>query len=531
MKQAPFVTDIETPFPSGKILVSKTDLTSLITYANDAFVELSGYAVDELVGSAHNMVRHPDMPAVVFRDMWETLKAGRPWRGVVKNRRKDGGFYWVDALVVPIRKGGQPVGYMSVRTEPKREAVDEAARLYRSLRQSGATFSSRPPLLRRASMAAVGGSALAAMAALFIAQTLLVAFHGTTTASLALGVFGVVLCALLAAYGARCISRPLRTAVKVFQRIAEGRLDNVVDVAGRSEVGSVFAELAAMQVQLRVVVDEIRLAETAVAQRSHELDTALGELTSRSRKQQDSVIGVTSAMEEVSVSISEVAHSAGVADKTTREVGEIIDAGERNMAQSLASADSVVDAMAQTNSTIAELSRAIGEIGQITQVIKAIAGQTNLLALNAAIEAARAGESGRGFAVVADEVRSLAERTAVSTEQIASMIGSVQASTENTVQAMQNTAAAVTSVREHLTATGESFGRIVSTNSDVLTQTSQIALATREQSVAGEDIARNMERIATVIDDNVRTAGEVKHATSELLARADALHGIVRFFD
>ncbi|HET7774776.1 MAG TPA: PAS domain-containing protein, partial [Azospira sp.] len=112
------VINQEAPFPKNQYLVSKTDLKGVITYANQAFVEISGFSRDELIGASHNLVRHPDMPSQAFADLWQTVKSGNPWRGLVKNRAKDGGFYWVEAFVVPVAKNGKTVGYMSVRTEP-----------------------------------------------------------------------------------------------------------------------------------------------------------------------------------------------------------------------------------------------------------------------------------------------------------------------------------------------------------------------------------------------------------------------------
>src|SRR5664279_3299694 len=102
MKNNQPVTSVEHFLPAGKIIVSKTDLKGLVTYANDAFVELSGFGRDELLGHSHNIVRHPDMPVEAFADLWDTVGAGRPWRGVVKNRCKNGDFYWVNALVIPV---------------------------------------------------------------------------------------------------------------------------------------------------------------------------------------------------------------------------------------------------------------------------------------------------------------------------------------------------------------------------------------------------------------------------------------------
>jgi len=129
------VNQHEYPFPEGETLVSTTDLQGRILYCNAAFIEVSGYVRQELLGQPHNLIRHPDMPEEAFRDMWDTIQRGFPWSGLVKNRRKDGSFYWVMANVTPlIDAGGKVTGYMSVRTQPERTAVDGAEKLYARMR-------------------------------------------------------------------------------------------------------------------------------------------------------------------------------------------------------------------------------------------------------------------------------------------------------------------------------------------------------------------------------------------------------------
>jgi|JI6StandDraft_1071083.scaffolds.fasta_scaffold40724_2 aerotaxis receptor len=137
MKNNQPVTQREALFPPNKFLVSRTDLKGMITYANEAFVEISGFSRDELLGSSHNVVRHPDMPEAAFRDLWATVKAGLPWRGMVKNRCKNGDFYWVEAFVVPLKKDGRITGYQSVRTPAAREKRVAAEMAYAKAGQKG----------------------------------------------------------------------------------------------------------------------------------------------------------------------------------------------------------------------------------------------------------------------------------------------------------------------------------------------------------------------------------------------------------
>lgn len=126
-------TDVEVPFPDGRLIVSRVDPRGIITHANEAFVEMSGYTYDELVGAPHHILRHPDMPRAAFADLWVTLAAGRKWHGYVKNLRKDGAFYWVYATAVPNVRQGVVAGYTSVRRKPSRARITELAAEYRRL--------------------------------------------------------------------------------------------------------------------------------------------------------------------------------------------------------------------------------------------------------------------------------------------------------------------------------------------------------------------------------------------------------------
>ncbi|HET8869989.1 MAG TPA: PAS domain-containing protein, partial [Aquabacterium sp.] len=132
------VTQVERELAPGEYIVSKTDLKGRITYVNRPFIEISGYSATELIGKAHNIIRHPDMPPEAFDDMWRTLQAGKAWRGLVKNRCKNGDHYWVEANANPIWENGQIVGYMSLRSRPSRAQIQAAEDFYRQLRESRA---------------------------------------------------------------------------------------------------------------------------------------------------------------------------------------------------------------------------------------------------------------------------------------------------------------------------------------------------------------------------------------------------------
>ena len=126
-----YYSDWEVPYPEGLLIVSRTDLHGVITHANNAFVELSGYSRDELIGASHYVLRNTDMPKRVFADLWQTIHAGETWYGYVKNLRKDGAYYWVYATVVPNVRNGAVVGYTSVRRQPARARIEEVVSVYR----------------------------------------------------------------------------------------------------------------------------------------------------------------------------------------------------------------------------------------------------------------------------------------------------------------------------------------------------------------------------------------------------------------
>ncbi len=127
------IVDHEVPYPEGKLIVSRTDTKGIITHANQAFVDMSGYSQDELIGQNHYILRHPDMPTVAFTGLWETIEAGNKWHGYVKNLRKDGAYYWVKATVIPNIRNGKVVGYTSVRRKPSRSKISESEALYKTL--------------------------------------------------------------------------------------------------------------------------------------------------------------------------------------------------------------------------------------------------------------------------------------------------------------------------------------------------------------------------------------------------------------
>ena len=270
------VSQKEQPFPQGRMLVSSTDAKGRITYANAAFVALSGYTYEELLGQPHNLIRHPDMPAEAFRDLWATVDQGRCWQGVVKNRRKNGDHYWVVANVTPVRRGEEIVGYMSVRTEPTRAQVEAAEALYARMRaeaergrllvalREGRLVHCRP-LGRlwdfaRAQGRRWGADGLAALLA--TVGTGVLASQAPPLVWLPAGWAAAAGCWWLAH---RRRENALTSVEKDASRLASGDLVHMPAIGGDDSLGRLQLSLAQIRVNFRTAISDVR-AEVAHVQ-------------------------------------------------------------------------------------------------------------------------------------------------------------------------------------------------------------------------------------------------------------------------
>lgn len=253
------VTDHEVKLRNGQELVTKTDLKGIITYTNPAFVEVSGFSEAELVGKNHNVVRHPDMPVEAFKDLWDTLKLGRPWNKLVKNRCKNGDYYWVKANVTPVYRNGDIVEYMSVRTRPTQDEIDASAKLYAALKKKEAKL---PPVtnvvaksLKKAMVQSISISALTA-----IAITGIVVASGNSGWALEIGpVVGFI---MLATFMYRLMNReviqPLQTSLGHMQDISEGHYLENIDIERSGEIGEVLRSIKKLGIKLGFEVNDAK---------------------------------------------------------------------------------------------------------------------------------------------------------------------------------------------------------------------------------------------------------------------------------
>ena len=417
------VSSQEFPFPKGQTLVSTTDTKGRILYCNQAFIEVSGYEKEELLGQPHNIVRHPDMPEEAYRDMWETIASGRPWSAAVKNRRKNGDHYWVMANATPLLENGQPIGYMSVRTEATREQIAVAEQLYATMRaekESGRlvhtfkngrlikrTLSGRLAEMTRLSLA--GKMLMVLFALVLFGQGIntVVPTDGVLMTALNLG----VKLALLGGfwyYLKHLITAPLDELIRAANNLAAGDLTQTVERNRSDQLGELQTALSQLAVNLRSVVRDARTQSAAMVVGTAEIARGNLDLSQRTEAQASNLEQTAASMEEITGTVRQSAESARRASELSAQARSIAERGSE-----------AVNDVGNTMRAIQESSRRIGEI---TQVIDSIAFQTNILALNAAVEAARAGEQGRGFAVVASEVRTLAQRTSTAAREVKTLI-------------------------------------------------------------------------------------------------------------
>lgn len=505
--------------PQHYRLISSTDKRGVITHCNDEFVEVSGFSSDELIGKNHNIVRHPDMPPGVFREMWDTLSAGNIWMGLVKNRRKNGDHYWVSAFVTPVFENSQITGYESVRVPALPDEIARAEYRYERLREGKSSTSTGE------------------LAVHYMKNYLPFIVMGLITVAALFATTGVLPAVIAAAGFALCsfwMASKIKGDWQALIDISPDSYSNPVvsqtyfaDFGNRSRAKLVLGcELARSRTALARIQDAAAGLDT-IANTTHQQ----AEITSTAVVQQNEATqNIASAVNEMSQAIQSVSERVDMNADSARSASKNVEAGNQKADEALSAIMALKEAVSSISVTVQELAQSTNDIGEAASLISTIAEQTNLLALNAAIEAARAGEQGRGFAVVADEVRSLASKTRESTDKIHNIIHVLAERSERAVRVSNDGMASAeqgTAIVEDTRKTLADINQAVSVIAD---QTFEMASAVEQQSSVAEHINQQVVEIADGAKDTQRASESSLDASQRLRKTVNEVHSVITRF-
>jgi methyl-accepting chemotaxis protein len=518
-----------------KVRTDIMNITSIVSYAdkkgdilsvNEKFLEVSKYPEEELIGFGHNTTRHPDMPKSVFKDMWSTIGRGGIFRGVVKNRAKDGSPYYVDAVIAPILgENGKPERYLGVRYDITEQEIERqnargiidainAAYAYIEFDLDAKVLTANANFLQ-----ALGYGRIEEIAGKHHQMFVEPAFAASPEYT---------------QFWARLNAGESVTGE--FKRV--GKAGNEVWIQAtyapvKDEMGRIFkfikiASDVTKVVEMRAETERFKLKLADDFER--DVLAVVNIVSSSSTELRASAQGMAAATEETTRQAEVVAAASEQATRNVQTVAssaEELTASIREIAARAAEASQIsqgaVKQASSTSETMAKLGVSSQEIGQVVKVITSIAQQTNLLALNATIEAARAGEAGKGFAVVANEVKELARQTAKATEEIGDKIAGVQADTSLAVAAIKEIGAVIDKMNEISTTIA---GAVEEQNA----ATGEISRNVGEAARGTAEVSSNIASITQVAQEVGQTAEAINEASSQLSVESERLNLAVSEF-
>ena len=508
------VTTSEHVLQDGDTLLSATDLKGNIIYANDAFLLACGYSFEELQQQPHNIIRHPETPAILFEDMWNTLKHGASWTAVVKNRCKNGDFYWVRANASPILAGGKTIGYLSVRTKPTGQETQAQQALYDLLNggaqhlqvRRGYVFPkgwrawwSHLHFVSVTTKLYTGGIAMLLWALALAASA---AWGGDRTVVGVMAACWMVCATTGMLWMGRRLVWPLHAVLRQARQVASGESAQSLFLERRDELGSLMRSVEQAGLNMRSLVSDIEGKAEQVSACAGALQKGNVQLAQRTQQASSDLEQAAEALAQLGQTIS---GTQGLAESAMLQARE----GVQGVTQGQACVDQLVQSMQGIEASSKKVADIVG-------LIDGIAFQTNLLALNAAVEAARAGEHGKGFAVVAAEVRKLSQQSAQAAKEIKHLIQGSRQQVEQGHTAAQTARITMHSVVDGIEGLAQSMGRILE--------------QTHVQAAGSSQISDAVAHLREVSAHNGSMAEESAQLSDVLALQAQRLHGAAAVF-
>ncbi|EMF90620.1 PAS domain S-box protein [Leptospira santarosai str. ST188] len=556
------VTSQEIEVPTNAVLISRTDTKGKISYVSQDFADISGFSEKEMMGESHNLIRHPAVPPEVFREMWQTIKEGNPWNGIIKNRAKSGDYYWVDATITPVMKEGIVSGYMSVRKKATQKQIKRTEILFEELRNTKSFFGKLKSGVRTL-FKKLGLSGKIVSYVLFVFIPLLFSnFKWIRDGLFFLPVFGIACGTIGMFFLIRTIlnyQKEIREIISIQREIVSGNfLIEIPEKKRSSEIFEIHSGLRTLVISIWGLLVQIK----ENFERNQELYQYLSQSTEqfqlKTHDQAASVEETASASQELSSTLDGIVKSIHLQSSSLTaindgigEINESIQNVSKSMEGLASQTTSVKQKASQSEETFERAILAMNEIkeyssgiSKIVGIITSISEKTNLLSLNASIESARAGEAGKGFSVVAEEIAKLADQTRNSIKDIINLIDNTTKAVELGAEKFQRSLSIVNQLTDYIgevnssatIVTASLFAQVgklaeIRKNTDQVNRlTETVSESSGFQKTASEEISLSMQNIAESSESIARASGKIKQLVDESVFKSAKLYEILNHF-